>query len=240
MSQLQQANVRNRLLRALSPADFALLQPHLEPMPTHLHQTLIAPYEPIKQLYFPEAGFCSIVTEASGGKVEVGIIGREGVVGALPVLLGVDRTPHHHFIQNAQDGGGVLCIDTDALCAAVERSLSLRKLLLRFIHVQFVQTAQAVFVNATYTMEVRLARWLLMCHDRAEGDEVQVTHEFLALMLGAQRSSTTLAVQALEGHRLIKAQRGRVTIRDRKALEAVADGGYSLPEAEYARLIEGA
>ena len=87
---------------------------------------------------------------------------------------------------------------------------------------------------------MRLARWLLMCQDRLDGDELSITHEFLSLMLGAQRSSTTLAVQALEGYRLIRARRGRITVLDREALEAAADDGYGVPEAEYARLIEGA
>ena len=89
-------------------------------------------------------------------------------------------------------------------------------------------------------LDVRLARWLLMCQDRIGGDELYLTHEFLSLMLGAQRSSTTLAIQSLKGHRLIKARRGCITLRDREALEAVADAGYGLPEAEHARLIEGA
>ena len=105
---------------------------------------------------------------------------------------------------------------------------------------QHVQTCQTAFVNASYQIEVRLARWLLMCHDRLDGDELRLTHEFLATMLGTQRTSATLAVQSLEGHRLIKAQRGRITILNRKALEDLADDGYGLPEAEYARLIEGA
>jgi CRP-like cAMP-binding protein len=240
VSQPQHAAVRNRLLKALSGDDFALLQPHLEPVATELKQTLITPYEPIRQLYFPESGFVSITTHGANGRVEVGIIGREGLVGASPVLLGSDRTPHHHFVQNTQDGGEVLCIAKQDLCAAISRSPSLNKLLLRFVQVHLLQVAQTAFMNATYTIDVRLARWLLMCHDRVDGDDLQVTHEFLSLMLGAQRSSTTLAVQTLEGHRLIRARRGRITILDRKALEAVGDDGYGLPEAEYARLIEGA
>jgi CRP-like cAMP-binding protein len=114
------------------------------------------------------------------------------------------------------------------------------KLLLRFIQVQITQTSQTAYVNASQTIDVRLARWLLMCHDRVDGDDLQITHEFLSLMLGTQRSSTTLAVQALEGYRLIKARRGKITILDRKMMGQVADDGYGLPEAEYVRLIEGA
>lgn len=240
MSQLQHSTARNRLLRALSAADFTLLQPHLQSIVTELRQPLIAANRPIQHLFFPESGFASIVTHGSGGRVEVGIIGREGLVGASPVLLGTDRTPHEHFVQNA---GEMLCIEVEHLTAAVEQSPSLRKLLLRFVQVQLIQTAQTAqtaFANATYTMEVRLARWLLMCQDRLGSDELRLTHEFLSLMLGAQRSSTTLAVQALEGHGLIKAQRGRITVLDRQALMAAADDGYGLAEAEYARLIEGA
>src|ERR1700712_3241322 len=206
-------------------------------MATELRQQLIAPNTQIRQLFFPEVGFSSITTSGSGGKVEIGIIGREGLVGASPMLLGSDRTPHDHFIQSA---GEVLSIATEALCAAVAHSASLHKLLLRFTQVQIIQTAQTAFVNAAHNIDVRLCRWLLMCHDRLDGDELHLTHEFLSLMLGAQRSSTTLAIQSLEGHRLIKARRGRIAILNREAMEAVANGGYGLPEAEYARLIEGA
>lgn len=238
MSQPQQTTVRNRLLKALSQDDFARLQPHLEPIDAELKQTLIAPNQPIKQLFFPESGYGSLATEApEGSKAAAGIIGREGLIGASPVLLGADRTPHHIFIQAP---GEMLAIETGVLVAAVDQSPSLRKLLLRYIQVLFVEAVQTAFVNATYTSEVRLARWLLMCHDRMDGDELVMTHEFVSLMLGVQRSSATLAVQALEGYRLIKARRGRLTILDRKALVEIAGAGYGLPEAEYARLIEGA
>jgi CRP-like cAMP-binding protein len=106
--------------------------------------------------------------------------------------------------------------------------------------VQFIEAVQTAFVNTTYQIEARLARWILMCHDREDGDELLVTHDFMAVMLGVQRSSATLAVQSLEGNRLIKAGRGRMTVLDRQRLIEVADVGYGLPEAEYARLIEGA
>ena len=235
MSQPRQSSVRNRLLKAVSADDFARLQPHLQRVSTELRQTLIKPDEPIRTLFFPETGFASIVS-GDVGKVEVGLIGREGLVGGAPVLMGVDRTPLHHFVQNA---GEMLAIDAADLGQAVDASPSLRKLLLHYAQTLMVQTAQTAFANAAYNMDARLARWLLMCHDRLDGDELALTHEFLSTMLGAQRSSTTLAVQALEGHGLIRARRGRITILDRPALEAVVEEGYGLPEREYARLIEG-
>ena len=235
---LRQLDVRNRLLRVLSPYDFALLAPHLESVEVEFRQTLVAPNQPITQLYFPETGFVSIVTHgASDHRVEIGIIGREGLVGATPVLLGTDRTPNHAFVQNP---GQMFAIPTPALNAAAGQSATLRRLLLRFIQVQIVHLGRSVHCNATYNMEVRLARWLLMCHDRVDGDEIAITHESLALMLGAQRSGATLAVQMLEGNLLIKARRGRITIVNRKSLLEVADGSYGIAEAEYARLIEDA
>jgi CRP-like cAMP-binding protein len=237
VSQPQQSVVRNRLLQCLSSSDFALLQPHLRQMETELRQQLIAPNTPIRQLFFPETGLGSVTTSGSNHTVEIGIIGREGLVGAWPVLLGTDRTPYDVFVQSP---GEMLAIDTELLCAALTQSASLHRLLLRSIQVQLIQTSQTAFVNATYTTDIRLARWLLMCQDRLDSDELHITHEFLSVMLGVQRSSATLAVQALEGRRLIRARRGRITILDREGLVAVADEGYGLPEAEFARLIEGA
>ena len=236
MSQPQQSTVRNRLLKVLSADDFALLQPHLQPMATKLRQTLITPYEPVTQVFFPEVGYTSIVAEGSGGRVEVGLVGREGLVGASPVLLDSGTTPFHEFIQYP---GEVLAIDAVSFCAAVDHSPTLRKLMLRYIQTKLVQARHTAYMNGAYNMDVRLARWLLMCHDRLDGDEIEVTHEFIAMMLGVQRSGATLAVQTLEGNRLIKAVRGRVTIRDRDGLVALADGSYGTTEAEYARLIEG-
>ena len=237
MSHPLQSAVRNRLLKALIASDFALLLPHLEMVTTRLRQSLIKPNEAVRHMFFPEVGFGSMTTSGSSAEVEVGIIGREGLIGAVPVLLGSDRAPHNQYVQSA---GEMLRIDTAALLGALGQSASLHRLLLRSIQVQFVQTAQTAYVNATYTIDVRLARWLLMCQDRVDGDDLHLTHEFLSLMLGVHRSSTTLALQALEGHGLIKARRGRIAIPDRAALVAVADDGYGLPEAEFARLIEGA
>ena len=112
--------------------------------------------------------------------------------------------------------------------------------MLRYVQTKLIQARQTAFVNAAYTMDVRLARWLLMCHDRLEGDEIPITHEFIAMMLGVQRSGATITVQTLEGTGIIKAQRGRITVRNREGLIALADGSYGTTEAEYARLIEDA
>ena len=237
MSPIQQSTVRNRLLKRLAPDDFALLQAHLQPMATQLRQTLIHPHEPVTHLLFPESGYVSVIGENSGGRIEVGMIGPEGLVGASPVLLGAGTAPYHEFVQCP---GEMLVIEATAFCAAVDHSPTLRKLMLRYVQTKLIQARQTAFVNAAYTMDVRLARWILMCHDRLEEDEIPVTHEFISMMLGVQRSGATIAVQTLEGTGIIKAKRGRITVRDRDGLVALADGSYGTTEAEYARLIEGA
>jgi len=231
-----QASVRNRLLKRLSREDFALVALHLRPVQTELRQTLITPHEPVSHLFFPEVGYASITVERAEGKIEVGLIGREGLVGASPILLDSGTTPHHEFVQCA---GEMLAIEAAAFCAAVDGSPTLRKLLLRYIQTKLIQARQAAYVNATYNMEARLARWILMCHDRSEGNEIPVTHEFLSMMLGVQRSGATVAVQILEGTGLIKAKRGRITVQDRAGLISLARGSYGATEAEYARLIDG-
>lgn len=237
MSQIQQATVRNRLLRALSPDDFALLQPHLELMTTQLREEMVEANTPIQEMYFPEIGFTSVATAIMGRQIEVGLIGREGLVGATPVLLASDCTPQQSFIQMA---GEVLRIGVVEMRSAMRQSTTLQEILLRYVQTLMIQTALTVHAHASLNIEGRLARWLLMCHDRVDGDELALTHEFLSMMLGVQRAGVTLALQNLEGAGRIKSRRKRVQILDRSKLEQLADGSYGVAEAEYARLIGGA
>ncbi|WP_267360046.1 MULTISPECIES: Crp/Fnr family transcriptional regulator [unclassified Methylobacterium] len=236
MSQARHDGVRNRLLKALTAADFAHLQPHLLLAELPLGEVLITPDQPVEHLYFLESGISSITAAGSNGRVEVGIIGREGLAGAVPVLLGSDRVPHDQFMQLAGIGWRIPAAAMSEACAA---SPSLQRLLLRYVQTEMVQVRQTAYVNATYTIETRLARWLLMCLDRADGNELPIKHEFLSMMLGVQRSGVTLALQNLEGGRCIRGRRGRITVLDRELLRTVADGSYGQAEAEYARLIEG-
>ncbi|MGH1570644.1 Crp/Fnr family transcriptional regulator [Methylobacterium sp. P31] len=112
-------------------------------------------------------------------------------------------------------------------------------MILRYVQTEIVQARQTAYVNATFTIETRLARWLLMCHDRVDGDDLPLKHEFLSLMLGVQRSGVTLALQNLEGSRCIRGRRGRIEVLDRKQLRQAAGASYGTAEAEYARLIAG-
>jgi Crp-like helix-turn-helix domain len=118
--------------------------------------------------------------------------------------------------------------------------VDLHRFLLRYTQVLNVRTSGTAFTNANHTLEMRLARWLLMCHDRVDGDDIEITHEFMAMMLGVRRAGVTTALHILEGNQLIRSIRGLVTIRDREKLEELADDAYGLPEAEDARLIRWA
>jgi hypothetical protein len=154
VSQLQQSSIGNRLLAALSLENFVSLQPHLEPVELKLRDTLIEPNQSIEHVYFPEQGIASIINNSHDGKIEVGIVGREGMTGT-PVLLGVDRTPLECFIQVEGYGHRM---NAQQLATMADQAVSLRRSLLRFIYALNVQTSQTAFANANNTTESRLAR----------------------------------------------------------------------------------
>lgn len=231
---LKQDTVRNRLLKCLEAADFALLAPLLRAAALDRDFVIIKPDQPVATVWFVESGMVSVVAEKRDGRsIEVGIYGRDGMSGCT-VLLGSDRTPHHHYMQI--EGAGYQIATRDFL-RVVEQSASLRTLLLRFVHVFMTQTAQSALVNGSSDIGERLARWLLMCHDRIDGDDFAITHDFLSMMLGVRRSSVTDAIHLLEGTHLIKANRGRVKILNRDSLEYLAGASYGVPESEYRRLL---
>jgi CRP-like cAMP-binding protein len=229
----QQLSIANRLLASLSADDFASLQRHLEPVPLDMRQVLIEPNTPIAHVYFPEAGMSSVTNNSSGGKIEVGVIGREGMVG-LPIVLGIDQTPYEHFMQIAGHGWRIAVQDLEQ---AMGQNSSLHRQLLRYAQASHVQVSETAFTNANSDVEARLARWLLMCHDRVEDDDIPLTHEFIAMMLGVRRPGVTLALHVLEGMQVIQAKRGLITVLDREKLEELADEAYGLSEAEYMRLM---
>jgi CRP-like cAMP-binding protein len=229
----QQSSIRNQLLAAFPAEDFAALQSRLEPVELELRQVLIEPNQPIAHVYFPERGYTSITTSTNGSKIEVGLIGREGMVG-VPIALGVRASPFEYFIQHAGEG---LRMASHHLEEVIGERPSLHRVLLRYAQALTVQTSGTAFANAEHTVETRLARWLLMCHDRVDGDDIEITHDFLSMMLGVRRAGVTISLHILEGNGLIRAKRGVITVRDREKLEELADTAYGLPEAEYARLM---
>jgi CRP-like cAMP-binding protein len=225
---------RNRLLNALSSSDLALLQPHLEPVPLAFRERLQSANREVKNIYFPETGLGSVV--AIGGserrQTEVAVVGREGMTG-LPVVLGAGRSPYDIFMQVEGDGQRISAVD---LCAAMDQSVTLLRGFLRFAHVFAIQTGHTALANAQGKIEERLARWLLMAHDRVECDQLVLTHEFLALMLGTRRAGVTVALGHFEAKGVIETARGAVTVLDREGLEECANGLYGVPEAEFERL----
>jgi CRP-like cAMP-binding protein len=226
--------LHNRLLLALSVEDFTFLEPHLERVPLPVRTRLIEPNTPIEHVYFLDEGIASVVAATpQGRRIEVGIIGREGLTG-MPILLGADRTPHECFVQTP---GSALRIRADDLRRAMASNPWLYQHLLRFAQAFMIQMGQTALSNGSHVIEQRLARWLLMCHDRVDGDELSTTQEFLSLMLGVRRAGVTQTLQALEDRGLISTKRGQITVLDRAKLEAVAGDSYGVAEAEYARLI---
>ena len=224
----------NRLLASLSPDDFGLLEPHLESVTLGLRKHLERPNRRIEAVYFPEGGFASVVAVQPNGKqVEVGLIGREGMTG-LPIVLGNHRSPHATYIQAPGMGK---CIAAAELRKATQTSISLRNSLLKFVQAFGVQTTHTAICNVQSRLDARLARWLLMAHDRIGKDTLTLTHEFLSLMLGVRRPGVTEALHTLREQGLIAYGRGLITVQDRKGMERKAGAAYGVPEAEYRRLI---
>lgn len=233
MSSTGRERVRNRLLAALPPASLAALARELELIDLPHGFVLVEADRPTEHIYFIEAGLASVVALGADSEcVEVRHLGREGLSGTH-LLLGVDRTPCRTFMQVA---GSAFRFPAARLEAALAADVALRQLLLRYVYVSEIQLAHSVLAQARYPLHARLARWLLMCHDRADAADLPLTHEFLALMLGVRRSGVTIGLQNIEGMGIIKATRGNVRILDRHRLEGVAGESYGLPEREDLRL----
>jgi hypothetical protein len=231
---LVQSGLRNRILGSLGDADFALLQPHLVPVTLRFRQRLQTPNRRVKAAYFPDSGIASVVAigMASSSQAEVAIIGWEGMTG-LPIVLGVARSPCEIFVQVKGHGR---CIPAVNLEIAMERSETLRAVLLNYVHVYDVQASYTALANARGSLEEKLARWLLMAQDRVAANELELTHEFLSLMLGVRRAGVTVALQHFVERGLITARRGTIVIEDRDGLQEAAHGLYGVPEAEFERL----
>lgn len=233
-AQRRSSPYRNQLLVAMSKSDFALLEPSLRPLKLPLRHDMELPNRPIDAVYFMEAGIASVVAvQPDTTSIEVGLVGPEGMTGAA-VVLGGKQSPHATYVQVEGEG---LRINANELRRAMEASETLRTLLLKFVQVFMVQTAQTAIANARSHIDRRLARWILMAHDRIEGDTVPLTHEFLALMLGVRRAGVTEALQSLKQKNLIETGRNQIIVRNRKGMEQVAAGAYGVPEKEYRRLI---
>lgn len=216
------ASQKNLVLSRLSTADFALLEPNLEPADLPLRKVLDQRATPIRTVYFPADGFASVVADGKRA-IEVGLIGREGMTG-IAVLLGGDRNDHSTYMQAAGHGQ---CIRTKHLRTAIDSSHTLHRSLLRYVQAFLKQTTQTAVANGRSKIEERLARWLLMADDRIEGGQLSLTHEFLAMMLSSRRAGVTETIQELEQKGVIARKRGRIVILDRARLERMSSGIYT-------------
>jgi len=188
---------------------------------------------PIEHVYFLASGIASV--EANGDhkrSIEVGLIGRAAMTG-LAVVMGTDRSPHHTYIQSTGRGWR---LPADTLREAIRNSDTLHRPLLLYAHAFLLQTGYTAMANGRSKIEERLARWLLMAHDRTDGDTLALTHEFLSIMLGVRRPGVTHALNLLERVGLIHATRGIITVIDREGLEESSNGAYGTPESEFNRL----
>lgn len=227
------ASVRNRLLAAAFPDPRALPR-GLKRVPLTTRQVLIEPDQPIEHVYFPEGGIVSVFAETGeGDSMEIAMIGAEGMVG-LPIIHGVDRSPHCSCVQVA---GEALLITARDLEAAMVDHPALRKLLLRYAEVAFIQSAQVAVCNARHRLECRLAHWLLQAHERLDGDRIPLTHDALGQLLGVRRAGVTSALQTLESAGAIYHGRGRITVHDRDRLEELVCTCYRRLKTESQRLL---
>jgi CRP-like cAMP-binding protein len=225
---------RNRLLAALSPTDLALLQPHLRSLVVAVRHEIERPNRRIDVVFFMDAGIASVVAvQADETQVEVGLVGPEGMTGTA-VVLGANQSPHSTYIQVA---GEAQWIRADELRKAMRRSDSLHAMLLKYVQVFMIQTTHTAIANARAQIDRRLARWILMAHDRTGNKLLPLTHEFLALMLGVRRPGVTEALQSLKRQKLIVTGRNQIVVLNRNGIEKVAGHSYGVPEKEYRRLI---
>ncbi len=226
----------NRLLGLLPPRDYKRLRPHLERIPLGYRQSLYRAHQPIGFVYFIETGVGSLVnTMANRDAAEVGTIGNEGLVG-LPLALGDDRAPTSVYVQVPGVG---LRMKATLFNRELARSASMRTVMLHYAHAFFNQVAQSAACNQFHSLEQRCCRWLLMTHDRMSSDEFLLTQEFLAMMLGVQRTGVTAAAGALQRDGLHRYKRGKVSIIDRRGLVRRSCECYGVSKKEFDRLLGG-
>jgi CRP-like cAMP-binding protein len=211
---------KNWLLAALEPAEYRRIEPHLDRTPVKLRQILHKPGETVEYVYFPVDGFCSFLAVLSNGDmVEVASIGREGAVGISAASANA-RSGALTMVQN--DSGPWLRMQARAYRAEIARGGTFHHLLTRFSHALLGFAMQSTACNAVHQIDQRLARWLLLAHDRVGEDKFVLTHDFLAMMLGASRPTVTIVAGRLQKAGLIQYRRGRITIVNRRGLQGAS------------------
>jgi CRP-like cAMP-binding protein len=234
---LQDRLAENRLLALLPAAELDTLRRHAEVVPLRHGDCAIVPDEPIREVYFPVTCLLSMVTTMEdGASVESGTIGREGMSG-IPVVLNACQTTMPTFCPIPGDS---IRVRTEHLLEVYERSAEVRHLFNRYIHTIVVISSQSAACNALHRVEARMCRWLLMSSDGVASDEVNLTQEYLAAMLGVRRPGVTEVAGKLRAEGLIDYSRGSIRIADRPGMERRACECYGRVKGEYERLFGGA
>jgi CRP-like cAMP-binding protein len=226
---------RNLILAQLPDAEYEPLAKFLVPVDLPLEMRLSEPNEPIEYIYFLNTGLISTdALTAKGESVEVGVIGREGFAG-LAALLEQPQMLHSVIMQGVGEG---LRIRSSILREQFLKGGTLQRLVHTFIYLQMVQVTQSVLCNRMHEVDARLARWLLTSADRMESESLNLTHEFLAQMLGVQRSTVTVAAGDLQRAGLIGYSRGKIHILDRLNLTRTACECYRIVSLAYQRVLQ--
>ena len=227
------AQVVNRLIETLSPGAKARMLERLEPVELTFGVILCDAEEVLTHVYFPLTGFISLVaTVGVHPPLEMGLIGDEGMFG-VTLVLGVPVAPLRGVVQGS---GLALRMSATDLHREMKASPSLVKTLNRYLYVLSAQLAQTAGCTRFHEIEARLARWLLMTHDRAHADHFYLTHQFLAAMLGVQRSAVTIAAGDLQSRGYIRYTRGEIHILDRKGLESASCECYRAVVRDYEQI----
>lgn len=226
---------RNHILAVLPPAELNAITPHLEHVALEQRMVAYDPLQPITHAYFIEVGVISVLSVMRDrSAIETATIGCEGMIG-LPLFLGVDVVAEQAFVQVPGEGYRIPASDFRALAG---RLPTLSRLLNRYAVCLFTLAAQCSGCNRLHSMEQRMARWLLMVHDRMPTDTFELTQDFLSQMLGVRRATVSETASQLQQAGLITYTRGRVTIVDHEGLEAAACECYSIIESTFARLLD--
>ncbi|MDQ3255330.1 MAG: Crp/Fnr family transcriptional regulator [Acidobacteriota bacterium] len=224
----------NRILNALTRAEYEHLSPYLEPVNLSVGEVLCHADQPLRHVFFPNHGTVSVVAAfADGGTVEVGMVGNEGMVGVC-AFLGSVTSPLEAIVQLPGDG---LRMRAEVLKKEFKKGGHLQDLLLRYTQAFLLQIAQTAACNRAHSITGRLARWLLMCQDRAHSTELELTHEAITLMLGSRRAGVTVSAGLLQDEGVISYKRGQITVIDRAGLEAMSCECYPIMEKEFDRLV---
>jgi CRP-like cAMP-binding protein len=226
-------DLRNRLLAAFGDDVLRLLVPHTSEITLSVGRIVSEPGDLIVNVFFPTSGVISIVTVLEdGSRVESLTVGREGAVGLL-ACFGDGRSANRGVVQIA---GAALRIDARSLRTTAQDHPLITDVVLRYAQATEAQLHQAAACNAMHSIEARLCRWLLTCEDRVGDDVLPLTQEFLAMMLGVQRTSVTMAAQALQRRGLIKYRRGHITVLDRRGMEQTSCECYGTLRSVYDRI----